>query len=827
MKKFFLLILTMMVCIATHALNVGDFCYTVKGRFKVVGENLVTNGNFANGLDSWTGIDGNPADATQWSIEPSAGPKGENALMSFDPMDNHIMTKVQTSGSKMYVVSFDAKAAEPLTTTTTPGGARYLGIYANNTGEVGATSEGYRLIGSVKNITTEWQTFTDTVYSVNAEYVMFVMQNMSVETYFTNISINEIIEVADDREITILADYARSLLNNPDFPNMHEEFQELIEELESMKSEEDIYIVKEYVEAFEGVINSFLEANSANATNYLKNYNFTGISATSMVKTETGKIGSWITAGSRWQYQVPDAFINDNQIRRQVPGKSSVKDGSISQKIDVPAGKYMFTMKVLGHYYTASKNSAVIDESKVFTGAKVFINNDSCVCEPLSLYNPRRFYVIANIAEGDSANVGMFIPAFEGAEVKMALTDLRWIGGTEEALAEYMLGKELAEAKLSLKNTITEAQALHDSEDYLFEKQALADSIAASQVVYNTSMIIDTLANQTKRLTRAMSAYKKINLEYTTLNTTIDKADEVIADTKYTVDKTALITLNSECKEYVDSINETLVRDSLKLTTYNTRLQTEIDNVTSSILSSDEMYSFYKWSGLKDATYTSVLADTAITTSSNATLYIEQATFAGNSLNNRLAFKTEATRDLSVGNGLKVYYSGKNTTVMSILNLKEGDKVTVDWKMGNSSHHHYIVSMDAKYTKADGTEVVLTKSGKDASSMIDNNTNTEGVNGLTRSVYTMTKDGSLDFYLGNSGASMIFSYIAIDYNKGGLKGDANNDGVVDVADITAIASHILGTTPEVWNADNADANNDGVIDVADITATASIILGSN
>ena len=59
----------------------------------------------------------------------------------------------------------------------------------------------------------------------------------------------------------------------------------------------------------------------------------------------------------------------------------------------------------------------------------------------------------------------------------------------------------------------------------------------------------------------------------------------------------------------------------------------------------------------------------------------------------------------------------------------------------------------------------------------------------------------------------------------GLKGDANNDSVVDVADITAIASYILGTTPEAWNQTNADANSDDTIDVADITATAGIILG--
>ena len=58
-----------------------------------------------------------------------------------------------------------------------------------------------------------------------------------------------------------------------------------------------------------------------------------------------------------------------------------------------------------------------------------------------------------------------------------------------------------------------------------------------------------------------------------------------------------------------------------------------------------------------------------------------------------------------------------------------------------------------------------------------------------------------------------------------VKGDANCDGSVDVADISAIAAHILGFTPEPFNLYSADINSDGTIDISDITATASVILG--
>lgn len=58
----------------------------------------------------------------------------------------------------------------------------------------------------------------------------------------------------------------------------------------------------------------------------------------------------------------------------------------------------------------------------------------------------------------------------------------------------------------------------------------------------------------------------------------------------------------------------------------------------------------------------------------------------------------------------------------------------------------------------------------------------------------------------------------------GMPGDANNDGVIDVADITTVASIILGTSPDGCNLSNADANMDGYIDIADITTIAAIIL---
>ena len=55
-------------------------------------------------------------------------------------------------------------------------------------------------------------------------------------------------------------------------------------------------------------------------------------------------------------------------------------------------------------------------------------------------------------------------------------------------------------------------------------------------------------------------------------------------------------------------------------------------------------------------------------------------------------------------------------------------------------------------------------------------------------------------------------------------GDANGDGNVTVADLTAIAHDVLGNTPEGFSLKAADVNQDGQVNVADYTAVAHLLL---
>ena len=54
-------------------------------------------------------------------------------------------------------------------------------------------------------------------------------------------------------------------------------------------------------------------------------------------------------------------------------------------------------------------------------------------------------------------------------------------------------------------------------------------------------------------------------------------------------------------------------------------------------------------------------------------------------------------------------------------------------------------------------------------------------------------------------------------------GDANNDGVVNIADVTAVINQINGVQAAAFRRKNADINDDGNINIADVTGIINII----
>ena len=59
-----------------------------------------------------------------------------------------------------------------------------------------------------------------------------------------------------------------------------------------------------------------------------------------------------------------------------------------------------------------------------------------------------------------------------------------------------------------------------------------------------------------------------------------------------------------------------------------------------------------------------------------------------------------------------------------------------------------------------------------------------------------------------------------------ILGDVNSDGIVDVSDVVALANHVMGETPDIFNVTVANINGDELTDVSDVVALANIVMGS-
>ena len=84
-------------------------------------------------------------------------------------------------------------------------------------------------------------------------------------------------------------------------------------------------------------------------------------------------------------------------------------------------------------------------------------------------------------------------------------------------------------------------------------------------------------------------------------------------------------------------------------------------------------------------------------------------------------------------------------------------------------------------------------------------------------------DHTVTFSVDSGKGHLKLTAISLGLSK--TKGDANGDGLVNVSDVTALINHILGHTPDGFDATAADADGNGLLNVTDVTLIIGIILG--
>ena len=107
------------------------------------------------------------------------------------------------------------------------------------------------------------------------------------------------------------------------------------------------------------------------------------------------------------------------------------------------------------------------------------------------------------------------------------------------------------------------------------------------------------------------------------------------------------------------------------------------------------------------------------------------------------------------------------------------------------------------------------------------------VSGIADTCYTVKAlDGGIYEYMVKAiytdGTESVWSNIQHVTLTGGiavLTGDVNDDGEVNIGDVTSIIDYLLGNASDTFNIEAADVNGDGEVNIGDVTAIIDMLLG--
>lgn len=507
MKKLLLSVLAVLGVMSVNAYEVNDFVYTPAAKFKVLGENVVTNGNFATGPDGWTDQAGADVNALYWQWTEGAGPNGENAMMSLSLEEGNVLARVFELQPATYSVSYWIMGEATTALVNGTGYANYAAFYVNSDASL-TTNE--RQVNDRDYFNAEWRQIVDTVTISAGEYLVAYFDRMAVGTMVTGFEIHEIAQVYDTRIIEKELAFVKPLVENTELFPEQGEFPDVIGALDAalqgdvsffdFSDPSQIAAIEDFLaQNYEPLKEQFFASNSANM---LQHISYGDISSWPKFNNGDGKTGQgdWKFTGDRWGHG--NGAVDGNKA---IAGNYNLGGGSVYiEKAGLRPGKYLFSLEVNAEKYfkTKTQNDWYFpDYSYQLTGGKIFIGKDSVDTGVFVNHgNFARHSIIAEVAEGDTLRAGFYFPGFgeDGAGrfgFKGAM--LRLIGSSDADIALELLVNEIAASQNSLKVMIDSAKTVTaKNAEYPWGMDALIAAIPAFEDYLNsTYSIVDAEGN--------------------------------------------------------------------------------------------------------------------------------------------------------------------------------------------------------------------------------------------------------------------------------------------------------------------------------------------
>lgn len=588
-KRLLISFAAIMGAMTSFAYNVGEYVYTHDAKFKVVGENLLTNGNFSANYDGWKDYADGALSPDYWSIETDAAQDGGNVIQSADAAadltGNYMYQAVPFETGKSYVITFKMKGVDPTTSSITQKTSNYVDVFANADGTTSKTADRFQQVATTDAVNAEWTSysysFTDTVTGGSKGYIVVSFGQLAQGTQISDIAINEVEQVYDSRIADKEIAYAKSLLAIDDFNNGRDEFAGILEGVEAMfktSDMDDVASAEETLKSFVEAENDFLDANSYDVSSMINSKQLW----TTKLQKANGTYGDWYVEGStRWFHDpASDPFIRD-----YLPGGFDLPAGSAKIVKVMPAGKYFFSCESKGHRMAGTSKALqnTPDYTYVVEGAKVFVGKDS-VSFNLDQRNFERHFVMSTLAEGDTLKAGLWHPATSvdnklGGTVYMQTPVLRIVGDNANGemktyVENYVTLNAIATQANSLKVMLDSAAVVSAKAEYPWGKAELNDTTTKYQAVYSELSVLqpgaelfdvaaDSLEQSMRIVRSAINAYYSLNAPYTDLKAQIAQANESLnlpanangdkASFKTVIDKAQAL-INSATAEYNEEL---------------------------------------------------------------------------------------------------------------------------------------------------------------------------------------------------------------------------------------------------------------------------------
>lgn len=550
-KRLLISFAAIMGAMTSFAYNEGDYVYTHDAKFKVVGENILTNGNFSSNYDGWKDYADGALSPDYWSIETGAAQDGKgNVIQSADASanltGNYMYQAVPFETGKSYVITFKMKGVDPTTSSITQKTSNYVDVFANADGTTSKTADRFQQVATTDAISAEWTSysysFTDTVTGGSTGYIVVSFGQLAQGTQISDIAINEVEQVYDSRIADKEIAYAKSLLNIEDFKNGRDDFMGALEYTETLfkgSEMDDVAAAEETLKSFVEAENDFLDANSYDVSSMIDSKTLWR----TKIQKANGTYGDWYVDGSsRWHHDP----ATDPYIRDYMPGYYSLGAGTAKIVKEMPAGKYFFSCENKGHRMagTSKALNGTPDYTWTVEGCKVFVGKDSVEFN-LDQRNFERHFAMSTLAEGDTLNAGFWHPALTetlGGQIYVQNPVLRIIGDNsngemQKYVEDYVALKNIATQANALKVMLDSAVVVSAKAEYPWGKAELNDTTTKYKAVYSELSVLqpgaelfdvaaDSLEQSMRIVRSAIQTYYSLNAPYTDLKAQIAQANE-------------------------------------------------------------------------------------------------------------------------------------------------------------------------------------------------------------------------------------------------------------------------------------------------------------